>query len=72
MESGGVGDQHNGGQASGKVQGTVREINYLTTCHDALTDIWLLGDDTTTGISWSSMFAKDGNAVQQNNRRINI
>ena len=59
---GNVGSQHIGGQASGKVQGTVREINYLRTCHDALTDVWALGDNTETGISWGSMFSKDGNA----------
>ena len=60
---GSVEDQHIGGQASGKVQGTVREINYLRTCHDALTEVWALGEhDTKTGISWGSMFSKDGNA----------
>ena len=51
MESGGVGDQHNGGQASGKVQGTVREIDYLRTCHDALTDVWALGERLRARVS---------------------
>ena len=58
-----AGDQHIGGQASGKVQGTVREIDYLKTCHDALTDVWLLGEETETGISYEQMFSKDANAV---------
>ena len=48
-----VGDQHNGGLASGKVKSTVREVNYLTVCHGALTDIWSLGEDSVTGISLS-------------------
>ena len=60
----GVGDQHNGGPSSGKaVLGTAREVDYLKVCHDALTDIWLLGDDTETGISWEEMFSKDPAAV---------
>ena len=59
-----VGDQHNGGPSSGKaVLGTAREVDYLKVCHDALTDIWLLGDDTETGISWEEMFSKDPAAV---------
>ena len=46
-----VGDQHNGGLSSGKaVLGTAREVDYLKVCHDALTDIWLLGDDTETSV----------------------
>ena len=31
------------------------QVDYLKTCHDALTNIWLLGDDLETGISWEEM-----------------
>ena len=45
-----VGDQHNGGLSSGKaVLGTAREVDYLKVCHDALTDIWLLGGEQIHG-----------------------
>ena len=59
-----TGDQHNGGLASGKaVQGTAREVEYMKVCHDALTDIWLLGEDRKTGISWQEMFSAEDTAV---------
>ena len=59
-----VGDQHAvGGMFWPVVMMTAREVDYLKVCHGALTDIWLLGDDTETGISWEEMFSKDPAAV---------
>jgi hypothetical protein len=50
----GAGDQHNGGQASGKaLQSTAREIDYLNVVHGALTDVWRLDEDRKSGISWA-------------------